>query len=200
LASLRVHANYRVGGSIRVPSAFCGGYGLKPSVARIPHSGLSGLHAGMENIIGCVGPMANCVEDLRLFCNVALAYEPWDYEPSLIGVPWKSMTAHDLPKKLTFGVMWHDGVVMPHPSVSKALKTTVNALRAAGHTIVDWNPKHHSSLHKWINKAYFLDGAQEYHDSLKAASDPPVPIVEWLLESYKGTHCTVKDTWQVCEI
>jgi amidase len=59
------------GGSIRVPAAFCGLYGLKPSVARLPHGGLSGLHAGMENIVGAVGPLAKSIDDMRLFCKVS---------------------------------------------------------------------------------------------------------------------------------
>lgn len=65
-----IYNNGVSGGSIRVPSGFCGIFGLKPSVARLPHGGLSGAHGGMENIVGCVGPMASCVEDMRLFCDV----------------------------------------------------------------------------------------------------------------------------------
>ena len=188
---------YRSGGSIRAPSAFCGGYGLKPSIARIPHSGLSGLHAGMENIIGCVGPMANSVQDLSLFCEVALAARPWDWEPSLIEIPWRPFPVESLPSRLKIGVMWHDGVVMPHPPVARALQETVDALRDAGHTIVDWDPKLHPSLHKWINRAYFLDNAQEYRESLQESSDPPVPIIEWLLDTYGRERCSVEETWQV---
>lgn len=67
----RTHA-WPTGGSIRVPAAFCGIYGLKPSVGRLPHGGLAGTHTGMENIIGAVGPMARHVEDLSLFCKVCL--------------------------------------------------------------------------------------------------------------------------------
>lgn len=61
-----------IGGSIRVPAAFCGVYGFKPSVARMPHGGLSGPHGGMDNIVGVVGPMARHVNDLELFCQVCL--------------------------------------------------------------------------------------------------------------------------------
>lgn len=185
------------GGSIRLPSAFCGGCGLKPSVARLPHSGLSGLHAGMQNIVGCVGPMANCIEDLRLFCEVALAHQPWDYEPSLIEMPWKPASTVNVPKKLTIGLMLHDGIVTPHPPVSRALRQTVNALRAAGHTIVNWDPKHHAALLQWINRAYFLDGAMEYRNTMNPANDPPVPIIHWLLESEGGKRCTLEETWKL---
>lgn len=151
----------------------------------------------MENIIGCVGPMANCVEDLRLFCQVALAYQPWDYEPSLIEMPWKSISMDDLPQKLVIGVMWHDGIVRPHPPVTRALRETVKTLRASGHTIVDWDPKQHPSLLKWIKEAYFLDGAQEYHDSLVPSVDPAVPVIKWLLETQAGKRSTLEESWQL---
>lgn len=184
-----------IGGSIRGPSGFCGGWGLKASVARIPHSGLSGLHAGMENIIGCVGPMANSLADLRLFCKVALDAQPWDFEPSLIDLPWRDVKAKMLPKKLRIGVLWHDEEVMPHPPIQRALKDTVNKLRAAGHEVVTWDPRLHTSLLKWINTAYFLDGAEEYKNTLLQESDPAVPIIQWLLDSTTPTRHTVEQTW-----
>jgi Asp-tRNA(Asn)/Glu-tRNA(Gln) amidotransferase A subunit family amidase len=58
------------GGSIRVPAAFSGLYGLKGSQGRIPHGGLSGVQGGMENVVGVIGPVATCFEDLSLFCEV----------------------------------------------------------------------------------------------------------------------------------
>jgi amidase len=185
-----------IGGSIRAPSGFCGGWGLKCSVARIPHSGLSGLHSGMENIIGCVGPMANSLAGLRLFCKVALEAQPWDYEPSLIDLPWRDVKVESLPKKLRIGVLWYDKEVMPHPPIQRALKDTVSKLIAAGHEVVPWNPRLHSSLLKWINTAYFLDGAAEYKSTLRQDSDPAVPMIQWLLDSTTPTRHTVEQTWQ----
>ncbi|KAI5196557.1 hypothetical protein AUEXF2481DRAFT_44372 [Aureobasidium subglaciale EXF-2481] len=186
-----------IGGSIRGPSGFCGGWGLKASVARIPHSGLSGLHSGMENIIGCVGPMANSLADLQLFCKVALAAEPWDFEPSLIDIPWRDVKTEDLPERLTIGVLWEDNTVTPHPPIQRALKETVAKLRAAGHRIVNWDPQHHAALLKWINAAYFLDGAAEYKNTLLQGSDPPVPMIEWLIDTEsKPLRHTVEETWK----
>ncbi|KAI5204867.1 amidase [Aureobasidium subglaciale] len=187
-----------IGGSIRGPSGFCGGWGLKASVARIPHSGLSGLHSGMENIIGCVGPMANSLADLQLFCKVALAAEPWDYEPSLIDIPWRDVKREELPERLTIGVLWDDNTVTPHPPIQRALKETVAKLQAAGHRIVNWNPQHHAALLKWINTAYFLDGAEEYKSTLLQESDPPVPMIEWLINTEsKPIRHTVEETWKL---
>jgi len=60
-----------IGGSIRVPSAFCGVYGHKPSYNLVPQRG----HAppGLDGIgppLNVVGPMARNVEDLILALGV----------------------------------------------------------------------------------------------------------------------------------
>jgi amidase len=60
-----------IGGSIRVPSAFCGVYGHKPSYNLVPQRG----HAppGMDGVappLNVVGPMARSVEDLILALDI----------------------------------------------------------------------------------------------------------------------------------
>jgi amidase len=60
-----------IGGSIRVPSAFCGVYGHKPSYNLVPQRG----HAppGMDGVgppLNVVGPLARSVEDLILALDV----------------------------------------------------------------------------------------------------------------------------------
>lgn len=60
-----------IGGSIRVPSAFCGVYGHKPSYGLIPQRG----HAppgtdGADSVLGVIGPMARSAEDLALALGI----------------------------------------------------------------------------------------------------------------------------------
>ena len=60
-----------IGGSIRVPSAFCGVYGHKPSYGLIPTRG----HAppgidGVSPALGVVGPMARSAADLALALDI----------------------------------------------------------------------------------------------------------------------------------
>ncbi|EXJ83159.1 hypothetical protein A1O1_06778 [Capronia coronata CBS 617.96] len=188
-----------IGGSIRVPSAFCGVYGFKPSVARLPHGGLSGLHDGMQNIVGVVGPMARCVEDIELFCSAALACRPWDHEPSMIEMPWKTEDQVQIliPSRWRIGVVWHDGVVQPHPPVTRALKVAVTALQARGHTMVDWDTGLHRHLIDAADEAYFLDGGKEYREILAEGQEPPVPILKWLLDTKAGRASTVEETWKL---
>lgn len=47
-----------IGGSLRIPAAYCGIYSLKPSEKRISYRGTHGPVPGFEGIISVGGPMA----------------------------------------------------------------------------------------------------------------------------------------------
>lgn len=123
----------------------------------MPHAGLMGSHDGMDAIIGALGPIATSARDLALFCRTMLDHQPWLVEPQLIEIPWKQeiVDGAGLPKKLTFAILWDDGVVRPHPPILDALKTTKEALVAAGHDVVDWEPIDHELHWKILVNLYF---------------------------------------------
>lgn len=54
------------GGSIRVPSSYCGVSGIKPTFGRVPRDGVFGVSWTLDH----VGPMARTVEDLGLVLGV----------------------------------------------------------------------------------------------------------------------------------
>ncbi|KAI0828980.1 general amidase GmdA [Trametes gibbosa] len=170
-----------IGGSIRIPAAYMGLYGLKGSVGRMPHAGLMGSHDGMDAIVGALGPLATSARDLALFARVMLQHEPWLVEPPLLEMPWRQDAADGSggPAKLTIAVLWDDGVVAPHPPILAALARTRDALLAAGHDVISWEPVDHQAAWDLILKMYFLDGGEEYRQVL--ADDPPVPQTEWIL-------------------
>ncbi|HEY80039.1 MAG TPA: amidase [Caldilineae bacterium] len=90
------------GGSIRIPAAFCGVYGLKPTYGRIPESSAFALDFSVAH----VGPLAATVSDLALAYAVMAGPHPHDRisllqaSPTLAG--WDNI---DL-KGLTLGVFW----------------------------------------------------------------------------------------------
>ncbi|KAL5640175.1 hypothetical protein ACGC1H_007446 [Rhizoctonia solani] len=184
----------------RVPAAWSGLYGFKPSVARMPHTGLFGSHDGMDNIVGVVGPMAHSARDLELFCRVMSQYESWALEHQVLNIPWNQSVAQSrgegLPKRLVIGILRDDGVVAPHPPIAAQLQKTRAALLAAGHEVIDWVPMEHQEAWDLIVKLYLLDGGKEYRETLAESGEPAMPLVEWMLAHAAGrAPYTVDQTW-----
>ena len=61
-------------GSIRVPSSFCGTFGLKPTYGRLPRTDTFPFVHGLDHL----GPFANSVADLALCYDVLQGYHPGD--------------------------------------------------------------------------------------------------------------------------
>lgn len=97
--------------------------------------------AGQEAVVSVNGPMARELKDIKLFTKSVIETEPWLIDPKCVPIPWRTV---EPPKKLKIGILWNDGVVMPTPPVTRALKATVAKLRSAGHELVDWDCEGHA--------------------------------------------------------
>lgn len=86
------------------------------------------------------GPMARTLEDIVLFSKTIVDSQPWLVDPKVLPIPWRPVECQ---KKLKVAVLWHDGMAVPTPPVTRALKETVEKLKQAGHEIVDWDPVLH---------------------------------------------------------
>ncbi|KAI0131806.1 amidase signature domain-containing protein [Xylariales sp. AK1849] len=62
------------GGSIRLPAAYSGIYGLKPTHGLVPYTGIASLHP----LIDHCGPMAGSVRDTALLLSVLSGYDGMD--------------------------------------------------------------------------------------------------------------------------
>lgn len=103
-----------IGGSIRVPAAFCGSYGFRPTILRNPCAGVKMADCGQESIRGVVGPLASSsIGDLELFQRAVIDQEPWDVETSLLPLAWRRVEAR---RDMTVGIMWDDGFVLLYPT------------------------------------------------------------------------------------
>lgn len=87
--------------------------------------------------------------------------------------------------------MWDDGVVQPHPPITRCLQQTVKSLEAVGHIVTSWDSKLHRELITCVDSMYFLDGGQEYEDILAAGNEPASPLMRWVLDraNPKTLHC-----------
>ncbi|KAK1141010.1 hypothetical protein N8T08_009667 [Aspergillus melleus] len=181
-----------MGGSVRMPAAFTGIYGLRPTAARLPLAGLQAAGPGQQSIPASVGPLARSLEDLELFMQSILDQEPWQKDPSLTPVPWRSV---DAPANLTIGIMKDDGVVRPHPPISRALKVAEAKLRAAGVNVVEWEPFKHQEIYDLANAFFAADGFQHLKEVLEASGEPVLPLTHAAFSW--GEEMTIYMNWQL---
>ena len=71
------------GGSIRTPAALCGVAGLKPTIGRVPTSGVIPLTFSLDT----VGPFARTAEDCALMLGAMAGYDPADQLSADVEVP-----------------------------------------------------------------------------------------------------------------
>ncbi|OAA57538.1 amidase [Niveomyces insectorum RCEF 264] len=62
------------GGSIRLPAAYCGIYGLKPTHGLVPYTGIGSLHPACDH----TGPMAASIPDVALFLSAIAGWDGLD--------------------------------------------------------------------------------------------------------------------------
>jgi amidase len=120
------------GGSIRVPAAWCGVVGHKPTHGLVPYTGI----AGIENTIDHVGPLTTDVETTGRALSVMAGKDPGDpRQPD--EVPVSQYTGLDGgAEDLTVGVL-EEGFTRPEAEapVNERVREGLDALEAAGATV-----------------------------------------------------------------
>ncbi|CZR53876.1 related to vitamin D3 hydroxylase-associated protein [Phialocephala subalpina] len=171
-----------IGGSIRSPAANCGIYGFKPTAFRIPTDGWCSTMAGADSIPGVIGPLSTSLSGIKLFMKTIIDSQPWLSEPALIPIPWNPIQISDN-QPLKIAVMWNDGVVTPHPPVTRALKELSSRLRTLPNVdIVDWHPHLHDEAWAIISSLYFTDGGTADAATIAESGEPWRPLTTWMLK------------------
>ncbi|CAF9916688.1 Acetamidase [Imshaugia aleurites] len=168
-----------IGGSIRIPAAFNGLYGLRPSTGRLPYEGMANSMDGQNTVLSVVGPLSHSVASLRLLVKSLLSQEPWLHDPLCNEIPWRQdqeKQALDLisSSKLAFGILKHDGAITPHPPVQRALDMVVETLKKLGHEVIEWDPPSHKRGYDIIVGSWTYDGGADIHNALRLSGEPMV--------------------------
>ncbi|OCL03701.1 amidase [Glonium stellatum] len=178
-----------IGGSIRIPAAFNGLYGIRPSTGRLPYEGMANSMDGQNSILSVVGPLATSVPSLRLVITALLSQEPWLHDPMVIEMPWRYEQEKEIHKlvgsvgdasragKLIFGVLKHDGLVAPTPPVRRAIDRVVEELKRLGHEVIEWKPPSHRKILEAGLKTWVYDGGEDVHSAFKLSGEPLIPQI-----------------------
>ena len=137
LTTLVVVALIRFNSSIRIPAAMNGIYGFRPSYHRIPFEGSVNSLEGQDSLPSVLGPLSTDLGGIKLFMQAVINQRPWLKDPRSVRKHWDEdeyrLTEHGGGERLTFGILWNDGLVVPQPPIIRALNMTREALLAAGH-------------------------------------------------------------------
>ena len=123
------------GGSIRVPSAFCGLAGLKPTSGRVPRTGhivpwgLGGLDS-----LTTIGPMARFVEDLWLAFPIIAG--PDGIDPFIHPVPLGDPASVNI-AGLRVSFFTDNGTVSPTAEVEASVRSAAATIADSGAEVVE---------------------------------------------------------------
>ena len=122
------------GGSIRIPSALCGVFGIKPTWGRVSRDG-----DVLGGSVGHLGPLASSTLDLARFLEVVCGADPGDRETALA----PPLAHGSLVRALSRGVrglrvgVEPDEWVAASPEIANSGRAAIRALEADGAEIVE---------------------------------------------------------------
>lgn len=185
-----------IGGSIRIPSAFNGLFGIRPTAGRMPYEGMANSMDGQNAVLSTTGPLANSIRSLRLVMQGLLSQQPWLHDPLAHAIPWRS-EEEVLPKKLCFGVMRTNGRIGVTSPIRRALDITIQALQSQGHEIIEWQPGSlQQDIEQICNEAWVLDGNKNLNDAMDLGGEPMAPQIGRAF----GTRHPQKDATEVAAL
>lgn len=122
-----------IGGSVRIPAAFCGITSLKPTSGRLPDMGRLSVPLGQRAIPSQIGVLARHVEDVAL--ALRLLNEGVTSPPVALG-NYLTVDLHNL----RIGYYTQDSCFEAGDAAGRAVLQAVNLLREAGARMVEFRP------------------------------------------------------------
>ncbi|MBI4641901.1 MAG: Asp-tRNA(Asn)/Glu-tRNA(Gln) amidotransferase subunit GatA [Candidatus Tectomicrobia bacterium] len=116
------------GGSVRLPAAFCGIVGLKPTYGRVSRFGLVAYASSLDQI----GPLTKDVEDCAIVLNAIAGRDLSDSTSADIPVPDYTNALVDDVKGMRLGIPREYFIEGLHPDVDRSTREAIKLLESLG--------------------------------------------------------------------
>ncbi len=167
------------GGSIRVPSHFCGTAGLKPTSGRVPRTGHIIPSDGVFQSFTHVGPMARYVEDLVLVLPIIVGPD-W-HDPFVVSAPIGESTAVDL-SHLRIAAYADNGIYPASKDTVRVMSDAEKVLTKSRCSVTQARPAELARMYALGNKLWRLAGGATVRRLVAVAGTKTVsePLRPWL--------------------
>ena len=183
-------------GSVRLPAAFCGIAGLKPTSGRLPRTGHFPPAGGWIAPLWQIGPMARHVEDLCTMLPLLVGGDGWD--TSVVDMPLHDPARVEL-RRLRVAFHTDNGFARADDEVAGVVRAVARALASEVGALAEDRPA-------CLEQAYGLemkllgadggDGVREYLRGLGSARVHPL-LTAWLdkLEQHRTSVAGFAAYW-----
>lgn len=148
------------GGSTRLPAAWTGTIGVKPTYGRVSRYGVVAMGSSLDS----PGPIGISVEDTALILEKIAGHDP--YDATSIDAP-VDQYSKEMKKKRTFTIGISDQYFEDiHPEILEAMNRTIEVLKKMGHKfkkIELIEPKYSISVYTIIQRAEVSSNLSRYH-------------------------------------
>ena len=146
------------GGSIRLPSAFCGVTGIKPTYGRVSRYGLISYASSLDQI----GAIGRTVSDCALLLGAISGHDPMDSTSAPVDCPDFIKSINREIKGIRLGIPKEYFVEGIDPGIKDKIFNAVTSLEKEGAEIVEINLPHT----KYAISAYYLIATAEASSNL----------------------------------
>jgi amidase len=143
------------GGSLRIPSHYCGVASLKPTEGRVPRTGHIIPFGGYLDRLTTIGPIARFTEDLDLL--IRLIAGPDGCDPAVVPMRWENPASVKL-KSLRIAHHAENGVGMPSADTVKTVLAAADVLREAVTCVDEFVPPRARDASELFANLYAADG------------------------------------------
>ena len=170
------------GGSVRLPTHFCGIAGLKPTSGRVPRTGhVVPFGMGAMDPLTVNGPLARYVEDLELVLPIISGVD-WR-DPAVVPMPLGDPADVDV-AGLSVAVYTDNGIITPTPETVQAVLDAAAALRDLGARVTEDRPGVLDQSGRLFVKLGASDGRTWIRRLLDKAGT--VDVHPWLLQRFEA--------------